>query len=354
MKIFDSVVVSSFVVLGAWTAGCGSDAKSSDDDDDGGKGGGAVLGGGAGGTTGGSGGATGGSGGATGGTGGATGGSGGATGGTGGATGGTGGATGGAGGSQAGTTATGGSAGTMATGGSAGAPMGVGDCDEACTKLLAAQCGGTLAVCISNCNQLQTLCATETPAYLSCTLEPASSVTCGTEGPIVTACEAEDREISICLACEPLTTDTECVSCSRTNCCSSIETYLRASDVEAFETCITPCADVACAEACRTASPIASAADEALGECQNDSCAEPCICGARTGDTACLTCAKTNCCAELLPYALASDVAGFSTCLDACADQACADACIADFPVAGPAFQTYSDCALAACPTECG
>jgi hypothetical protein len=198
------------------------------------------------------------------------------------------------------------------------------------------------------------VCPTETPAFLTCTLDPASEVTCGTDGAIVAACEAEDREISVCLGCVAMTTDTECTSCSRSSCCSQIEGYLRASDAAAFETCLESCLDSACADDCREASPVAAAADMALGDCQDESCAEPCICGARTDDTACITCAKTNCCTELLPYALASDVEGFSACLDPCADQACADACIADFPDAGPAFQTYSDCALAACPTQCG
>jgi hypothetical protein len=346
MKPFKVALVSSFVALGVWTAGCGSD-KAADDDDDGGTGGGAVLGG--------AGGATG----ATGGTGGSNA-SGASSGGTGGAgKGGSGaagkGGTGGAGGSQAGASATGGAAGTMVSGGSGGVPAGVGECDEACEKLIAAECGGTLAACITNCNSLTSVCPAETPPYLSCTLETTSTVMCTDGGSIVPACDAEDRAVGQCVVCKPLTTDGTCATCSRSSCCTELQSYVGATDAAAFDTCLADCTDLACVDACTAASPLAGAAYEDVGACQNDSCAEPCLCQASADDTACITCAKSNCCSELVPYALASDIEGFVTCIQPCAaDQACADACIADFPVAGAAFETYSTCVLGACPTECG
>jgi hypothetical protein len=342
MKPFKVALVSSFVALGVWTAGCGSD-KAADDDDSGGTGGGAVLGGGAGGATGGSAG-----------TGGANA-SGSSNGGTGGAGKGGSGASGkggsGTGGSQAGS---GGAAGTMTAGGSGGVPAGVGDCDEACEKIIAANCGGDLATCITNCNTLTSVCSEETPPYLACTLESTSTVMCTDQGSVVAACDAEDRAVSQCIVCEPMTTDGTCATCARSNCCMELQAFVGASDAAAFNTCFDTCADVACLDACIAASPVAGAAYEAAGSCQNDSCAEPCLCEASADDTACITCAKANCCSELVPYALASDIDGFVACIEPCADQACADACIADFPVAGPAFETYSTCVLAACPTECG
>jgi hypothetical protein len=338
MKTWKLAIASSLVTLGLWTTGCGSD-PAPDDDDDGGTGGGAVLGG------------AGGAGGTTGGTGGASM-QGGGTGGTG--TAGTGGMT-GMGGSQAGTSSSAGKGGSVAAGGSGGAPpAGVGDCDEACEKFIAAQCGGDLTACITNCNNLTTACPAETPAYLACTLEPSSTVMCTDTGLIVPACDAEDRAIGVCVVCDPVATDGTCATCTRSTCCTELETYVGAADSAAFDTCIEPCVDQACVDACAAASPVAGAAFESVGTCQNDSCAEPCICQASADDMACLACGKTNCCTELVPYAQASDLADFSACLDLCADQACADACVTDYPVAGAAFETYADCALAACPTECG
>jgi hypothetical protein len=340
MKTWKLAIASSLVTLGLWTTGCGSD-PAPDDDDDGGIGGGAVLGGagGAGGTTGGTGGASM-QGGGTGGTGGT------GTAGTGGMT--------GMGGSQAGTSSSAGKGGSVAAGGSGGAPAGVGDCNEACEKFIAAQCGGDLTACITNCNNLTTACPAETPAYLTCALEPSSTVMCTDTGLIVPACDAEDRAIGVCVVCDPVATDGTCATCTRSSCCTELETYVGAADSAAFDTCLEPCVDQACVDACAAASPLAGAAFESVGTCQNDSCAEPCICQASADDMACLACGKTNCCTELVPYAQASDLADFSACLDLCADQACADACVTDYPVAGAAFETYADCALAACPTECG
>jgi hypothetical protein len=54
-----------------------------------------------------------------------------------------------------------------------------------------------------------------------------------------------------------------------------------------------------------------------------------------------------------VPYSMATDFDGFSSCMEPCTDTACADACVADFRVAGPAYQAYSDCALGACAAEC-
>jgi hypothetical protein len=182
--------------------------------------------------------------------------------------------------------------------------------------------------------------------------EPAASDTVdgGAAGGAPAASRGQEDEVS----CEPSAEDDACDACTRSSCCSELDAYFGASGADTFDACIEPCATQACIDGCAEASPSAGRAYDGLDACQRDSCAEPCVCGATSGDSACLACVKAKCCSALMPYALAPDFDGFSTCMEPCEDRACADPCIEEFSAAGPAYAAYSDCALEACPTECG
>jgi hypothetical protein len=153
--------------------------------------------------------------------------------------------------------------------------------------------------------------------------------------------------------CEPRAED-QCMSCTRASCCADLDSYLAASDVSDFEQCTEPCLDDACVNACVGMSPAAGSAYEELVACQTDTCAETCVCEAAEDDSTCLACVKVSCCSTLVPFILASDYDAFAVCMEPCADGPCTDDCIASHPVAGRAYESYSECALAACPAECG
>jgi hypothetical protein len=169
----------------------------------------------------------------------------------------------------------------------------------------------------------------------------------------IVGCDEQVRALNVCGICVPDSTDMQCGTCSRSSCCTALQTYVSASDVEVFDACVTPCTDSACVDACTAASPIAGAAYEAVGDCQIEACGEECVCEAAADDTTCVACLKVGCCADLVPYVAAEDVADFATCIEPCADQACIDSCISDFPAAGNAYNTLIGCAESSCLDEC-
>jgi hypothetical protein len=164
---------------------------------------------------------------------------------------------------------------------------------------------------------------------------------------------SDPREASDVGSCEART-EGECMSCTRASCCADLDTYLEASDVAEFDRCTEPCLDDACVDDCSAASPAAGSAYEGLVACQTESCAETCVCEAADDDSSCLACVKVSCCSTLVPFILAPDYDGFAACMEPCTDDACIKDCVASFPLAGRAYQSYSGCALAECPAECG
>ena len=104
---------------------------------------------------------------------------------------------------------------------------------------------------------------------------------------------------------------------------------------------------------CTAASPLAGAAYAAVGDCQIGSCDEECVCQASSDDTLCVACLKVGCCAELVPYSTAPNIAEFAACIEPCVDQACFDACVTEYPETGEAYNTVIGCAESACLTEC-
>ena len=123
--------------------------------------------------------------------------------------------------------------------------------------------------------------------------------------------------------------------------------------VQGFFNCVDPCTTSECVDGCVASFPIAGAAALDLVDCQNTSCAEPCICEAATGDDACIVCSKQSCCAELVDYSLAPDLEAFESCATPCLDNLCLDECANSYPVAGTAFIAWSDCAYENCATQC-
>jgi hypothetical protein len=270
-------------------------------------------------------------------------------------------ATGGAGTSGAssgGAGASGASTGGAATGGASTGGTGPGSpgCESACARIVAAACGTTTqAECVEGCDSLSTACAAEVPAYTECVSNPANAITCDTTAMAaeVAGCDDVIQDLNVCGICIPATGDMACGMCSRSTCCDELQTYVGSSDIQVFDACVTPCMDQACVDTCTAASPVAGAAYTALGDCQIGSCGEECICEASADDTTCIACLKVGCCADLVPYAAAPDVADFAVCIEPCADQACIDGCITDFPEAGNAYSTLITCAEGACLTEC-
>jgi hypothetical protein len=222
---------------------------------------------------------------------------------------------------------------------------------------VAAACGTTTqAECVEGCNALSTSCAEEIPPYTECVSNPANAISCDATAMAanIEGCDDVIQDLSVCGVCQPTTGDMACGMCSRGSCCDVLQTYVGAADVEVFDACVTPCADTACVDACTAASPIAGAAYAAVSECQLGTCGEECVCEANADDTDCVACLKVGCCAELVPYVSSEDIDGFATCVEPCADQACVDGCITDFPDAGEAYNVLIGCAEVSCLDQCG
>jgi hypothetical protein len=250
------------------------------------------------------------------------------------------------------------STGGASTGGTStgGAGGGSGGCEAACARVVTAACGTTTqAECVEGCNSLTTTCAEEIPPYTECVSNPANAITCDTTAMAaeIAGCDDVIRDLGICAICIPDATDMTCGTCTRGTCCEELQAYAGAADVTAFDTCVTPCEDTACVDACAAASPIAGAAYAAVGDCQVGSCGEECVCEPSTDDSTCVACLKVGCCSDLVPYATASDVADFAACIEPCADQLCLDDCIAQFPEAGNAYDVLIGCAESSCSSEC-
>jgi hypothetical protein len=129
--------------------------------------------------------------------------------------------------------------------------------------------------------------------------------------------------------------------------------YALAPDAASFSSCAGACTTIECYDACVSSYPIAGNAFDTLIACQDQSCAEPCICEAAANDTVCDTCNKTSCCSEYVDYYLAPDLQAFIDCANLCEDQLCVDECVDQYPETGAAYYAWSDCLDASCLDEC-
>jgi hypothetical protein len=77
------------------------------------------------------------------------------------------------------------------------------------------------------------------------------------------------------------------------------------------------------------------------------------VCAPETGDMACVTCSKGNCCDEIGDYVLSPDGQAFYDCASVCTTQACFDGCVSMYPVAGAANLALGTCQDTSCPEEC-
>jgi hypothetical protein len=211
------------------------------------------------------------------------------------------------------------------------------------------------SACLTDCNELATACPEELPALSACVADPANTVACMSGQTSIMGCDSQIDALDRCFICVPAAADSECLTCGKADCCEPLADYNLASDGQSFYDCAVACTTQACFDGCVTMYPVAGAAITELTECQNESCAEPCICAPADGDNACLTCAKTSCCAEYVDYSLSADVIDFETCLGACADgdTPCAEACVTQYPVAGGTYLELTTCLDASCLDAC-
>jgi hypothetical protein len=258
--------------------------------------------------------------------------------------------------STAGSKSTGGS--TAATGGSTATGN---NCQSACTKLKAANCGDLSQTDCSTACTGGTACVSESDAYYGC-VAATGTVSCDTEAMSaqVAGCDTSARALDICATClagDPATEST-CSTCSKASCCTQRKAYLSSSDVDGFYTCASAatCNTQACYDGCVAMYPNAAKNYDALDACESKSCVSTCLCGANTNDTACLACVKTSCCDDFGALVNSSDYAVFNKCLNGCAnaDQACFDGCVTASPVAGAAYdQLGANCLSTTCSAEC-
>ena len=264
---------------------------------------------------------------------------------------GTGGATNG--GATTGGNGTGGSANGGATGGSSTGGSG-GACGDYCDRIVGAMCAATdRNACVTECGSFSAACPAEAPPVLACIANPANQIACMSGVPTIQGCDAEIEAMDRCFICVAETGDMQCETCSKTSCCEELGDYNLAPDVQGFFTCLDACTTNECVDGCVTTYPVAGAAALELVDCQNTTCAEPCICEVTTDDDTCSTCYKQNCCSEYVDYVQSSDIEGFETCALACTDDPCVEECANSFPVAGTNFATWSACVSTDCSTPC-
>ena len=259
------------------------------------------------------------------------------------------------GGSSEGGSATGGSTtGGNTTGGSSTGGSSGGVCGPYCDRLVGAMCATvTETSCLASCNGISADCPTELEALSACVANPANSVMCVSGQVTVQGCDAPLEAADRCLVCVPETADTGCDTCTKTTCCDTLGDYNVAPDGAAFFTCASPCTTEACFDACVAMYPIAGNALVALAECQDGSCAEPCICEAAPDDTVCNACNKTSCCSSYVDYLQSTNFAEFDACALPCTTNACIDACTSQYPRAGAAYAVWSYCLYASCYDAC-
>lgn len=258
------------------------------------------------------------------------------------------------GGSATGTGGSGTGTGGSATG-TGGTPAN--NCEAACQKLKAKNCGDlTTTNCATECTG-GTACVAESEAFYGC-VATTGTLTCEVTDTLIAGCDETNKALSVCGACLASAEDDACDTCTHGSCCAETKAYLSAADVQGFFDCASSptCDTQECFDGCVTSNPVAGNAYLALDACRNKSCTTGCLCGARDGDSACLACVKSNCCADFGALVNASDYSAFNKCLDACAadDADCFDACVTANPAAGAAYDSLAtSCLTATCSAEC-
>lgn len=267
-----------------------------------------------------------------------------------------------AGGSAAGGSPAGGMAGNTSSGGapaggasaggtSQGGDTSTGGCTASCAAIDATDCGVDLNGCLMGCQSI-TVCPTELEDYTACTAEDGA-LSCVDGEVLAAGCDEPSQELDACLVCEPDATDGDCNLCIRDACCSEYQTYVRASDLGDFVDCADACDTDACFDDCAAQYPIAGAALDAAIACEDDKCLMDCTCGDEPEDDVCDTCVKGACCTQLGDYRAAGDLTDFVDCAGPCADQACVDDCIDQFPEAGAGYEGLVSCQDDSCDETC-
>lgn len=269
----------------------------------------------------------------------------------------------------AGTSSTGGSSsggsaattGGSASGGAAAATGGaapdsggeLGTCDGACQRIVDA-CGDvTQAECVQRCDALTATCPDDAGPYFECLTQSSTSLSCQDQNVTVQGCDDQINAVNVCAVCVPAADEVACGACTRQDCCSILQEYLQASDIDGFDPCAADCPDQACVDDCASQFPVAGAVYGRVSACQLDSCGEECLCQASADDVACAACAKLSCCDTWVSYQTAPQLEDFAGCIEPCADQECVDACVGDFPDAGSAYNELLGCLDSECVDDC-
>lgn len=286
-------------------------------------------------------------------------------------------------------------------------------CGTICDKILSANCeltNVTQAECEDQCGMPVDRCEAERASEDACA-ETDGTFSCVDGAPTLNGCDDVSQARLDCVICGAEDSDTECSSCDKQNCCNELIDLNTSVDAALLDQCAQGCAqdDTACVQDCIDMYPDGADLFDGIFVCESDSCGSECycaagdadsecvacekanccdevialnaagtqdafdaavadlndcgpfggcqtecICGAADTDDACLACAKTNCCDELIAYNTASDVNDYIDCAGACTDQACADDCLANAPVTQAAYEALDACAgQDACATEC-
>jgi YD repeat-containing protein len=79
----------------------------------------------------------------------------------------------------------------------------------------------------------------------------------------------------------------------------------------------------------------------------------PVTCDGYTAQTACDTCAFTNCCDSYTACVNSSDCTNYYNCAKTCTDQTCVNSCASYYPSGASLYQGYNSCASSHCASQC-
>ncbi len=163
-----------------------------------------------------------------------------------------------------------GSGGAASSGGSA-------TCDSLCDRTVALPCTtNTLDQCLSSCETDASEKGACKGTYLqtsSCTIEKFGCDLPTTPlSAVVNECLTEFVAYAACSACEPDSSDDQCDSCGKANCCSQRKAAYSDPDVLRVSGCAANCQDPICVDACLAPYPNAKTKVEAFTSCQASAC----------------------------------------------------------------------------------
>lgn len=166
-------------------------------------------------------------------------------------------------------------------------------------------------------------------------------------------------------SCPAASTDTACTTCSKQQCCAEYSACSQSQDCVKYAQCLNACTSDACETQCGKDFAAGAAVAARFQQCARTSCASACSgssssggssgasCAAQSGDSACMTCDKANCCASRAACVGNAECIALNTCFGNCTTDACYEQCKTAHPTGVAPHQTWSLCVDRACPTQC-